>query len=347
MRPTEQTSEPIGDDMARRHGRSAFRALKAHAWCVPRTGLRPLRIAVVVVLGALAVACDDHPNASAQPATSASAPSAAAHTDAASADAMAAEDEQLAYDLLLHHRHHHTGFAGFVFMAVETIGPNSEQEAAIGKINDELKAKMRPFHVANAVVTNLLADGVASGNIDKAKVDAEVAKAALVGTEVYPAVGAALVAIHKLFKPEQRQALVDKVDSNWALWKEANAGEQAADDAKPEGCLSHVAKDLSLTHDQVAKFKANLDGEKSASKPFDVTAEDADMKAFSRAFLTDTFDVHTLPPADENAKLLSWGAERMARFYEAMTPVLTPDQRTKVADQLREHAREPLAEGTP
>ena len=71
MRPTEQTSEPIGDDMARRHGRSAFRALKAHAWCVPRTGLRPLRIAVVVVLGALAVACDDHPNASAQPATSA------------------------------------------------------------------------------------------------------------------------------------------------------------------------------------------------------------------------------------------------------------------------------------
>jgi hypothetical protein len=28
----------------------------------------------------------------------------------------------------------------------------------------------------------------------------------------------------------------------------------------------------------------------------------------------------------------------MARFYEALTPVLTPEQRTKVADKLREHA---------
>ena len=155
--------------------------------------------------------------------------------------------------------------------------------------------------MANAVVGNLLADGVASGNVDKAKVDAGVAKAALVGTEVYPAVEAALVAIDKLFKPEQRQALVDKVDSTGRSG-EANAGEQAADDAKPDGCLSHVAKDLSLTHDQVAKIKANLDGEKSASKPFDVTTEDADMKAFSRAFLTDTFDVHTLPPAVRECK---------------------------------------------
>jgi Spy/CpxP family protein refolding chaperone len=260
---------------------------------------------------------------------------------------MAVEDEELAYDLLGQHRHHHTGFAGFVFMAVETIGPNSEQEAAIGKIDDELKDKMRPFHEANAVVGNLLADGVASGNVDKAKVDADVSKAALVGTEVHPAVGAALVAIHKLLKPEQRQALVDKVDANWALWKEANAGEQAADNAKPDGYLSHVAKDLSLTPDQVTKIKVNLDGESNAKKTFDVAAEDAHMKAFLTAFLTDTFDAKALPPAEENLKVVSWGAERMARFYEAMTPILTPDQRTKVADQLREHAKEPLAEGTP
>ena len=31
----------------------------------------------------------------------------------------------------------------------------------------------------------------------------------------------------------------------------------------------------------------------------------------------------------------------MVRFYQALTPVLTPEQRTKVAATLREHANEP------
>jgi hypothetical protein len=31
----------------------------------------------------------------------------------------------------------------------------------------------------------------------------------------------------------------------------------------------------------------------------------------------------------------------MEHFYQAVTPVLTADQRAKVADKLREHANEP------
>jgi Spy/CpxP family protein refolding chaperone len=260
---------------------------------------------------------------------------------------MAAEDERLAYELLSHHRHHHTGFAGFVFMAAETIGASPEQEAAISKIRGELKAKMKPLHEANAAVGNLLADGVASGKIDNAKVDAAAAKAAHVASELHPAVGTALEAIHKVLKPEQRHALSDKVEANWALWKEANSGDQVADNAKPDGHLSHVAKELSLTPEQVTKIKATLDGEKDAKKPFDVAAADAQMKAFVTAFVADTFDAKkAAPPAEENVKVVSRGSGRMIRFYEAMTPVLTPEQRTKVAEQLREHAREPLAEGT-
>jgi hypothetical protein len=30
----------------------------------------------------------------------------------------------------------------------------------------------------------------------------------------------------------------------------------------------------------------------------------------------------------------------MEHFYQALAPVLTPDQRAKVADKLREHAKE-------
>jgi hypothetical protein len=36
-----------------------------------------------------------------------------------------------------------------------------------------------------------------------------------------------------------------------------------------------------------------------------------------------------------------WGATRMERFYEAAAPILTPDQRTKLASEIREHANRP------
>jgi Spy/CpxP family protein refolding chaperone len=235
-------------------------------------------------------------------------------------------------------------------MAVETIGASPEQEAAIGKIKGELKAKMKPLHEANAAVGVLLADGVAAGKFDNAKIDAALAKAAAVIPEVHPAVEAALDSIHKVLKPEERRALADKVQANWDLWKEANAGEQGADNAKPNGHLAHVAKELSLTPDQVTKIKASLDAEPNAKKPFDAAAADANMKAFTAAFASDTFEAKKALPAThtkDNGKVVSWGAQRMVHFYEAMTPVLTPEQRTKVADQLREHAKEPLSEGKP
>jgi len=350
MRPADRTSDPLRREAAAQELRASY---------VSGRRRRPLGIAIAAVLGAATgvVACDDHPGSSSQAATSVSTTEASASTppsassaprpDAAFADAMAAEDEQLAYELLGHHRHHHTGFAGFVFMAFETLGLGTDQEVQIRTIADQLNAKMRPLHVANALVENLLADGIASGNIDKGKVDAEVAKATQVGAEVHPAVGVALIAVHNLLRPEQRQALVDKVDANWALWKQANAREQEADNANPNGYLSHVAKDLPLTRQQVTKIMANLDKDTYAKKAFDVTAADTHMTAFSTAFRADTFDATTLLPVDENTKVVSWGAERMVHFYEAMTSVLTSEQRTKVAEQLREHAREPLAEGTP
>ena len=60
------------------------------------------------------------------------------------------------------------------------------------------------------------------------------------------------------------------------------------------------------------------------------------------------FDAKKLAAAtSEGPKLVAWGGQRMARFYEALTPVLTPDQRTKVADKLRQRGNEPKSKETP
>jgi hypothetical protein len=79
-------------------------------------------------------------------------------------------------------------------------------------------------------------------------------------------------------------------------------------------------------------------GDKNA-KHYDKAEAEAHLKAFAAAFEADTFDAKTVTTGGPaNAHLAAWGAHRMAHFYEAVTPVLTPDQRTKLADIVRHHA---------
>ena len=62
------------------------------------------------------------------------------------------------------------------------------------------------------------------------------------------------------------------------------------------------------------------------------------MQAFSTAFASDAFDAKTLGAgAAANGHLAAHGARRMVLFYETVVPVLTPEQRSHLADDLREH----------
>jgi Spy/CpxP family protein refolding chaperone len=71
---------------------------------------------------------------------------------------------------------------------------------------------------------------------------------------------------------------------------------------------------------------------------------EACLQAFGAAFKADTFDARALRQVSSaNAQLAGWGAARMAHFYEAAAPALTPDQRTSLAEMLREHANHATA----
>ena len=73
------------------------------------------------------------------------------------------------------------------------------------------------------------------------------------------------------------------------------------------------------------------------------------LRAFGDAFRSDKFDAKALTAASgANAHLVGWGAAHLAHFVETVSPVLTPDQRTKLAQRLREHAaHDPSAAGKP
>jgi Spy/CpxP family protein refolding chaperone len=124
------------------------------------------------------------------------------------------------------------------------------------------------------------------------------------------------------------------------VWRRVNADE--APGARDRGGrLAKLAERAGLTPDQVEKISTALTQTRETA-PLDPKEFETQVQAFGTAFAADTFDARTLAPAaDASSHVARSGAGRMARFYEAAAPVLTPEQRTKVAEHLRDHLAEP------
>jgi Spy/CpxP family protein refolding chaperone len=244
----------------------------------------------------------------------------------------------------MHHRHHHHGgVAMFVHMAIDTLGVPPEKKAQLEKIQSDLRTAMAPAHDANSALLTTLADGVAAGTFDKAKVDAAVSKVQTTAMQVHPAAVDALNALHAALSPAERAALADKVEAHAAIWKQVNVDEQP--DSKEKGThLAHMTESLSLTPDQVDKIATAL--KTNAPPKPDKTALEGYVTAFVKAFPAETFDAKTFTNANSaNGAMAKGGTARMVFFYEAVTPQLTPDQRTKLANHLRHRANEQNKEG--
>jgi Spy/CpxP family protein refolding chaperone len=274
------------------------------------------------------------PPASAAPAESA-APAAAPEAAGPSP-----EDEESAADLGEHHRHHHHGgVVMFIAMTLDSLSVSPEQQAAVEKIQGDLFAKMEPAHVAEQKLLNVLADGIAAGKINGAKVDAAIGSVKAASAGLHKACVDSLNQLHAALTPEQRAALADKVEAHWEVWKEANGQEEKPGDAAHPSHLELLAKDLNLTADQVEKIRATF-AEKVKRQPlkFDPDQVETYVQDFGTAFKGETFDAKTLQHGPfVHQHLAVWGAKRLAHFYEAIDPLLTPEQRTKLSAQLKEH----------
>jgi len=255
------------------------------------------------------------------------------------------DDAQITADLTEHHGHHHGGFTHLVILSVETLGGTPEQHDKIEKVRADLLAKTMPVRDANknllTVLADVLADGIATPE-ENAKVDGAVAQLATAASAAHAASADALNQLHEILDAAQRTTLVEKVQAHWQVWRQANAEEDKDNNGLPdaeERRLAHMTKLLALTADQVEKIKtglktamANLPGK------LDPAEVDAHVKAFGDAFVQATFDVKSLHTGEGvSSHLAAAGAGRMARFYTVVAPILTADQRTKLADHFRKH----------
>jgi Spy/CpxP family protein refolding chaperone len=296
-----------------------------------------MRSALCIIL--LTAGCASGPKSTNDPAASNDVAEAAPAGDVAQVGAGEEEDESTA-DLAEHHRHHHHGgFAMFIAMSLDSLNTTPDQKAAIDKIRADLHAKMQPAHEDEKAVLLAVADGVAAGQIDHAKVDPLVAKVSTDSAGIHDAIGDSLVALHDVLTPPQRQALADKLSAHFEVWHHTNAAHEGKERDEHGGQLGKLAKELELTPQQVDTIRSSFASSMGKAQPFDRSKADEHVKAFAAAFTADKFDPKSLTLAGElNAKIAGFGVTRTVKFYEAVTPALTPPQRTKLADEIRRHA---------
>jgi len=307
---------------------------------------------LILVSGLALVACDEKSSGGAAPGASASAkPAAATSAPASSASAASsaspagsasaadeAAEEATNEELRSYHRHHHHGgMFTWISMAIDTLGLDATKKAAVEKIQKDMHAKMAPARDAEHDLLSLLADGVAAGKIDTAKVDAAVAKVGTASAGIHTAMMDAITQLHDALSPVERQALVDKVKAHHDVWRKVNVDEKPG--TKDKGThLAHLTKLLDLTPDQVDKISKALAPDVPVKPDADPKAVQDHVAAFEKAFLADKFDPKSLaaPATAAGGHTARHGGARMARFYETVTPILTADQRTKLAAHLRE-----------
>jgi len=276
----------------------------------------------------------------AAPAASATPPAAAAEAPPVN-PALTAEEQEGTAELAQHHRHHHGGgILRFIALSIDTLGAEGEQKAKLEKIQTDLEAKLEGSKGKSRAVVLAVADEVAKGSTPASvkSVDAAIGELAKASAAAHTASMDALTKLHDALKPEQRKALVDKVEAHWAVWRAVNTDAEAKDDSHPaHGHLAHLAAKLNLSADTVDKIR---EAEKTAlgdvHKQINAKEVEDHLTAFSTAFEADKFDPSAIKDGP-GAHMSTWGATRMARYYEAMIPVLDKDQRKALAEMIRDH----------
>jgi Spy/CpxP family protein refolding chaperone len=299
---------------------------------------------VSITAAALLLAACSHgsANSSSAPETASSPAPAAANEPAGTAQgasAARAEEDPASEEVRDHHRHHHQGgVTWLVALSLDTLDADPQKQTQVQQIQSSLREQMTPARDAERNLLSALADGVASGNVSQPRVSSSLDNLEAATILVHEKSLDTINQLHALLSPEERQAVAEKVRAHWEVWRKVNADEDYGS-KEMDSHLTRMAEALQMTPDQVDRISAQLKSN-APPKPDPAASQDR-MEAFATAFASDKFDARTLGANDaQRGRFAHSGAARMVRFYEIATPVLTPDQRSKLADHLRDRAND-------
>lgn len=236
---------------------------------------------------------------------------------------------------------------------------DASRRATVDAIRADLRAARAPVKQVAAELAEAVAAGVEAGALDRAAVDRDVERLAKAAEAATPAFQAALDRLHATLDPAQRKALVASLRPKWGEHFRGGGergAEHAGEHARGEhprgehafgahgarGHFGELVKDLDLRPEQTealrAKARESFRGREQGGSRLDLRGGFAHMRAIAEAFESDRFDAKALGVGQEAPAMVRGFAERATAFAESAAPVLTADQRAKLATKIRERA---------
>jgi Spy/CpxP family protein refolding chaperone len=202
--------------------------------------------------------------------------------------------------------------------ALQKICLTDEQKSKIEKLGDKVMPKEEAVSKARRALRDDLVEQLKSGKVDDAALDDAIDDLVDAREEASPVLRKALKDLHGILDPGQRKAFVEAIGNRM---KELKAGSG--------GMLDDLAKDLGLNDDQKHRIRVALDTRKAEMEDASTVAT----KVFD-AFKKDDFDLDKIVPEKEVGDRTRKGAEGMVDVTKKLVDILTPDQRTKLADKI-------------
>jgi Spy/CpxP family protein refolding chaperone len=260
-----------------------------------------------------------------------------------------------------HHAPHHHGVVDLFVSSLDSLDLKPEQKTVVASVKGDLAKLDDASKDARKKLEMDVADGVAAGKIDRAKTNADIKALADTMTAAEPTVQSAMNRLHQTLDAEQRkQLLVALREKGKAMHEHAMAemgppaGAPAAEgkdapkhDHDGPGLShgmegpGHMADELGLSAEQKEKLRAKLEPQMKAqhdAMKSQMNAAQAHMTAVGEAFQSEKFDAKKAGVAVQAPAMVRTMATQRVQHVETVLAVLTPEQRSKFAAHLREHA---------
>ncbi len=214
-----------------------------------------------------------------------------------------------------------------------------DQQVAVREIQQDVRTKTRAARDARRALVVTVADGVAAGAIDDAKVGAGLDALVREVELAKPVVQDGLNRLHRTLDPAQREALVRGLGNQLRSRRDKMEG-RGGMRALVAMRLGRLATTLELTPEQKQVLRERLRAEFQRGGGLQDKRGEyvARLQEVGAAFATPGFDARQLDLGKDAPELTRKVSTRLVGLTKVVAAELTPAQRAKLAQVIRERA---------
>jgi len=247
--------------------------------------------------------------------------------------------------------------------SLDSLELKPEQKTVVEGIQTDLEKLGDASKEPRAKLEGDVADGITAGKLDHKKTDADITALATAVAATAPTMQDAMNRLYKTLDAAQRKKLVETMrekgkdmHQHMAEHEGMGKGPMTKDhegmgkgpmtkdhEGMGESPLLKLADALALTPEQKDKLKTKLEAQMKANHATVKTKHEAAQKqldAIGTAFEGDKFEAKKAGIGTLAPDLVKTMATQKVQFVETVLAVLTPEQRTRFAAHLKEHAHD-------